>query len=59
MKEPREHEVIFTGPVTLSLEACHEVKKRLLHLIDDWGKIVDASKEEKLACLNIDWVEIT
>lgn len=59
MKEPREHEVIFTGPVTLSLEACHEVKKRLLHLIDDWGKIVDSSKEEKLACLNIDWVEIT
>ena len=59
MTVPKPHELVFTGPVTLSQEACLEVKKQLLNLIDQWGTIVDSSKEEKLACLNIDWVDIT
>lgn len=59
LTKPKDHEVVFTGPVTLSQEACVEVKKKILHLIDEWGEIADRSKEEKLACLNIDWVDIT
>ena len=55
---PQDHELVFTGPVTLSQEACVEVKKRILALIDEWGEIVDEARPEKLACLNIDWVEI-
>ena len=59
MTRPKDHELIFTGPVTLSREARSEVKKRILALIEEWGQIADQSKEEVLCCLNIDWVDIT
>jgi uncharacterized protein (TIGR02147 family) len=58
LTHPKPHEMIFTGPVTLSNEARMEVKQRLLQLIAEWGEIVDASKEGALSCLNIDWVDI-
>jgi plasmid maintenance system antidote protein VapI len=59
MSKPKDHELVFTGPVTLGKEARLEVKKLLLRTIDDWGKIADGSKEETLSCLNIDWVDIS
>ena len=56
---PRDHELAFTGPAVISHEACVEIKKKILMLIDDWGHEVDQAKEQKLVCLNVDWFEIT
>ncbi len=59
LSTPRDHELAFTGPAVISQQACIEIKKKILALIDEWGQEVDQEKEEKLVCLNIDWFEIS
>lgn len=53
-----EDELFFTSPVSIAKSDIPLVRKALVQALDEVFKIVDPSKEEELACLNIDWFKI-
>lgn len=55
--EPDEHDLFYSSPVSLSEKDAEDFRKELLDLIKRFSKQVEASPEEKLMCLNIDWFE--
>lgn len=57
MERRRDEDLFFTGPMSLSIEAAAEVRRRLPEFIQSVMKIVGPSKSETCACLNIDWFE--
>ncbi len=58
MEAPKTDELFFTSPVSISQKDIGRVQETLVRAIDDVFKLVDPSKEEELACLNIDWFRI-
>ncbi len=48
----------YSSPMTLSKSDCEKIRKRLVAVIEEIGKIVDPSPSEELTCLNIDWFNV-
>jgi uncharacterized protein (TIGR02147 family) len=57
-EELAPHELMFTGPLTVSQENMTHIRNRLLELIGEISKTVKKSSSEQLAYLGIDWLEI-
>ncbi|MES2767758.1 MAG: TIGR02147 family protein [Bdellovibrionota bacterium] len=51
-------ELFYTSPMTLSAKSMNEIKKMLLKLVVDMSEEVKLAKDEKIACLNIDFFEL-
>jgi uncharacterized protein (TIGR02147 family) len=51
-------ELFYTSPVTLSEKSMKEIKKMLLKLVVEMSEEVKNAKDEKIACLNIDFFEL-
>ena len=51
-------ELFYTSPMTLSSKSMAEIKKMLLKLVVDMSEEVKSAKDEKIACLNIDFFEL-
>jgi len=51
-------ELVFTSPTSISRTDFALVREKLAQVIEDFSKIVGPSKDEEIACLNIDWVKI-
>jgi len=49
---------MFTSPVSIAKKDIPEVKKILMHSIEQCFKVIDPSPCEELACLNIDWFRV-
>lgn len=53
--EPKEDELFFSCPVSISKTDAEKFRKVILSVIQDFSKNVGPSKPETLFCLNIDW----
>jgi uncharacterized protein (TIGR02147 family) len=53
----KEQDLFFTGPMSLSKEACEEIRKLLPTFIQQVMKVAGPSDSEVVSCLNIDWFE--
>jgi uncharacterized protein (TIGR02147 family) len=51
------HELAFTSPVSLSKSDGPKVREILVEAVEKAMTVIDRSKSEKLACLNIDWFD--
>jgi uncharacterized protein (TIGR02147 family) len=51
-------ELFYTSPMTLSAKSMKEIKKMLLSLVVEMSEEVKQAKDEKIACLNIDFFEL-
>lgn len=51
----QKEDLFFTAPMSLSHEACDEVRKELVRLTEKVSELVVNSESETLACLNMDW----
>ncbi len=58
MEDLKPHELFYTGPMALSLDAMTEIRADLVALIERTVKKVGPSRSETLACLNIDWFSV-
>ena len=58
MENVDAEELFFTSPVSIAKSDIPLVRQKLVECLDEVFKIVDPSKEEELACLNIDWFKI-
>lgn len=47
-------ELMYTAPISLSVEAYDELREKLLKVIKETVELITPSKEEMVACLNID-----
>lgn len=54
----RDHEIMFTAPLSISKKDAQKVRKKIFELVEDISATVKESKPEKLVCLNIDWMDI-
>lgn len=52
-----ESELCYTGPMSVSNDDFSKIRELLVQLIQGTTRIATTSREEKLACLNIDWFE--
>lgn len=50
-----QNEVIYTCPMSLSVEDLQKIRTTILEFIDRVDKIIGPSPSETTACLNIDW----
>jgi uncharacterized protein (TIGR02147 family) len=50
-----DEELCYTGPMSISAEDFSKIREMLVQLVQGTTKIATTSKEEGLACLNIDW----
>lgn len=57
-KLDHEKELMYSAPMSLSLEASQIIRESLLQLIQDTIKVVGPSKDEVTTCLNIDFLAI-
>lgn len=53
--EPDETDIFYSSPVSISNKDAEQFHKELLKLIESFSKRVEASPEQKLMCLNVDW----
>lgn len=53
-----DDELMYTAPISLSKEDFKLIRKNLLKTIEETLKVVSPSKEEMVACLNIDLLKI-
>ncbi len=51
-------ELFLTMPATLAEKDIMILRQRIVDFIDEFVKVIDTSKSEKLYCLNIDWFNI-
>lgn len=51
-------ELFYTSPMTLSAKSMNEIKKMLLKFVVEMSEEVKQAKDEKIACLNIDFFEL-
>lgn len=58
MDNLHEDELFYTSPMTLSRSSMKEIKKMLLNFVVEMSKEVKEAKDEKIACLNIDFFEL-
>ncbi len=56
--QPRENDLHYSSPMTLSEEDANEIRKILLKSVTNVKGIVDPSPSEKHYCINIDWFEL-
>ncbi len=54
----KENELMFTSPLSISVEDSKAVRKDILSLVDSISKRVDKTQPEKVFCLNIDWFDV-
>lgn len=57
MRERRETDLFYTGPMSLSNELAVEVRCRIPTLLEQLYRDIGPSKSETVRCLNIDWFE--
>lgn len=48
----------YSAPMTLSKSDYEVVRKKIVKLIEEIGRVVDPSPPEELVCLNIDWFKV-
>lgn len=53
-----EDELMYTAPMSLSKEAFEQLKLNLLQTIQDAIKLIGPTKDEMVACLNIDFLKV-
>jgi uncharacterized protein (TIGR02147 family) len=53
-----DQELVFTAPLSVSEKDGKAIRARIVELIESVGKVVSNTDPEKLACLNIDWVDV-
>lgn len=58
MEKLTQEELAYTYPVVISEEDFPKLREVLIKSIEQFKKIADPSKSEKLYCFNVDWVEI-
>ena len=58
MESTLPDELFFTSPVSIAQKDIPVVRDILARMIDEVFRFIDPSKEEELACLNIDWFRI-
>jgi uncharacterized protein (TIGR02147 family) len=58
MENIEADELFFTSPVSIAKKDIPLVREKLVQALDEVFKVIDPSKEEELACLNIDWFKI-
>jgi uncharacterized protein (TIGR02147 family) len=58
MEQTESDELFFTSPVSISKSDIPIVRKILVEALDKVFEVIDPSKEEELACLNIDWFKV-
>jgi hypothetical protein len=51
-------ELAFTAPLSISAKDFGKVREILLNAIEQSSKVVEGSEPEKVACLNIDFLEV-
>lgn len=54
----KNHELMFTAPLTLSEQDFSKLREKMLALIQEVSEVVKDSPSEKLACFNLDFFEI-
>lgn len=54
----KEHDTVFTAPLTISQEAAPMVQRKIQELVDEVSGLVSQSQSEALYCLNIDWLRV-
>ena len=58
MGEKDPQHLYFTAPMSLSRKDKGKIKKKLIDFIEELYTIVGESKEEEIACINIDWFNL-
>ncbi|MBT4762796.1 MAG: TIGR02147 family protein [Bdellovibrionaceae bacterium] len=58
MGNPKTTDLYFTSPMVLSRKTHHEVRQKILSLIESVMKDIKPSPSETLSCLNIDWFAV-
>lgn len=58
MDNLNNNELFYTSPMTISEKSMKEIKKMLLNFVVEMSKEVKEAKDEKIACLNIDFFEL-
>jgi uncharacterized protein (TIGR02147 family) len=53
-----DEELMFTAPLTISVNNFSIFKEKLLQLIEELKQIVGSEEPETVACLNIDWIKL-
>ncbi len=54
----RPSELFLTMPATLTEKDAILLRRKIVEFIDDFVKVIDASKGEALYCFNIDWFNV-
>lgn len=55
MEKVTDMDLFYTGPMALSIDATHSIRKALIELVEKSTKAAANSNSEVLRCLNIDW----
>lgn len=58
MDQMKSDELFFTSPVSIAEKDISVVREILVQSLDQVFKVVGPSKEEELACINIDWFRL-
>jgi uncharacterized protein (TIGR02147 family) len=58
MDQMKSDEMFFTSPLSIAEKDIPKVREILIQALGQVFKVVDPSKEENLACINIDWFRI-
>lgn len=48
----------YSSPMTLSISDAEKIRSKIVKMIEEVGKAVDASPSEGLFCLNVDWFTV-
>lgn len=59
MGDMKSTELFLTMPATMSEKDVFILREKIVSFIEDFVKIIDSSKGEKMYCLNIDWFDAT
>lgn len=58
LEEPKESDLFFTSPCTLSAADKEKFREELKKLLASFSKRVQDSPSEQLSCLNVDWFDL-
>ena len=53
-----QSKIYYSSPVTLSKADYEKIRRKLITMIEEIGKLVDPLPSEELVCLNIDWFKV-
>ncbi len=53
-----ENKLHYSSPMTISKKDAKEIRKIILHMIDNINEVADNSQSEELTCFNVDWFKL-